>query len=120
MRWGWMNRRALMNASEYESIVERDLGDLIEYADRCNEENFDSDLGNGVVTLKVDGVGTWVINKQTPTRQIWWSSPLSGGKKFDWHASTREWIEGPTREQLFDLLRKEFKDAFGHDILGPL
>lgn len=27
--------------------------------------------------------GTYVINRQTPNRQIWFSSPVSGPKRFD-------------------------------------
>jgi frataxin len=40
-------------------------------------------LASGVLTLSLPGSGTWVINKQTPNRQIWWSSPLSGPKRFE-------------------------------------
>jgi frataxin len=29
-------------------------------------------------------VGTYVINKQPPNKQIWLSSPKSGPKRFDW------------------------------------
>ena len=28
-------------------------------------------------------VGTYVINKQTPNKQIWLSSPISGPKRYD-------------------------------------
>ena len=31
---------------------------------------------------------TWVINKQTPNRQIWWSSPISGPRRYEWCPST--------------------------------
>lgn len=30
----------------------------------------------GVLTLRLGESGTYVINKQTPNRQIWWSSPI--------------------------------------------
>lgn len=38
----------------------------------------------GVLTVYIDGKGTWVINKQPPNRQIWLSSPVSGPRRFDW------------------------------------
>lgn len=38
----------------------------------------------GVLTVYIDGKGTWVINKQPPNRQIWLSSPISGPRRFDW------------------------------------
>jgi frataxin len=39
---------------------------------------------SGVLTLKLPPHGTWVINKQSATQQIWWSSPLSGPKRFEY------------------------------------
>lgn len=32
----------------------------------------------GVLTLNLGSHGTYVINKQSPNKQIWMSSPLSG------------------------------------------
>lgn len=29
-------------------------------------------------------MGTYVINKQPPNKQIWLSSPISGPKRYDW------------------------------------
>lgn len=31
---------------------------------------------NEVLTLKLGSLGTYVLNKQTPNRQIWMSSPV--------------------------------------------
>lgn len=30
---------------------------------------------------------SWVINKQTPNRQLWWSSPISGPRRYEWQPS---------------------------------
>ncbi len=37
-----------------------------------------------MLTITVDGIGTYVINKQPPNKQIWLSSPRSGPKRYDW------------------------------------
>ena len=37
-----------------------------------------------MLNITVPGVGTYVLNKQPPNRQIWLSSPLSGPKRYDW------------------------------------
>ena len=44
---------------------------------------------DGVLTVNLGGEqGIYVINKQTPNRQIWLSSPLSGPKRLDmWGAN---------------------------------
>lgn len=31
---------------------------------------------------------SWVINKQTPNRQLWWSSPISGPRRYEWQPSS--------------------------------
>lgn len=38
----------------------------------------------GVMTIGIPGVGTYVLNKQPPNKQIWLSSPVSGPKRYDW------------------------------------
>lgn len=38
----------------------------------------------GVLTVRLGELGTYVINKQTPNRQIWMSSPVSGPMRYDW------------------------------------
>ena len=43
----------------------------------------DVTLASGVLTASIPGHGTFVINKQTPNRQIWLSSPFSGPARFD-------------------------------------
>jgi frataxin-like iron-binding protein CyaY len=50
-------------------------------------EGFDIVSADGVVNLRLGSRGTYVLNKQTPTRQLWLSSPVSG----PWHY---EWIDG--------------------------
>ena len=41
-------------------------------------------LQQGVLTVRLGELGTYVINKQTPNRQIWMSSPVSGPMRYDW------------------------------------
>ena len=48
------------------------------------------DYSDGVLTIEFEGVGTYVVNKQAPNRQLWLSSPVSG----PWHFDLRggEWV----------------------------
>ncbi|CAN0900572.1 Probable serine/threonine-protein kinase WNK11 [Linum grandiflorum] len=47
-----------------------------EYGDTVQVDGFDIDYGNEVLTLKLGELGTYVLNKQTPNRQLWLSSPV--------------------------------------------
>lgn len=42
-----------------------------------------------MLTLRLGELGTYVINKQTPNRQIWMSSPMSGPVRYDWAPGAR-------------------------------
>lgn len=59
--------------------------------------------------------GIYVINKQTPNKQIWLSSPRSGPKRFDFVASLNGakqgyWIYKHTGVVLHELLDKEMAE----------
>ncbi|RVD92242.1 iron donor protein [Tubulinosema ratisbonensis] len=43
----------------------------------------DISINDGVLTWKVQKVGDYLFNKQTPTKQLWVSSPVTGPYKFD-------------------------------------
>ena len=47
-------------------------------------EEIDVEYSAGVLTLIFPPVGTYVLNKQPPNKQIWLSSPISGPKRYDW------------------------------------
>jgi frataxin len=51
--------------------------------------------------------GTYVINKQSPNRQIWWSSPISGPKRFEYDTTEDKWLNTRDRCDLWDLLAEE-------------
>lgn len=71
---------------------------------------------DGVLTVKLGSTyGTYVINKQSPNKQIWLSSPTSGPKRYDFvyakdGSSTGYWIYKHTGETLHELLDKEFTE----------
>jgi frataxin len=55
-------------------------------------DGLDISSSMGVLTIKLGEKGTYVLNKQTPNRQIWWSSPLSGPRRYQWDVSTSTWV----------------------------
>jgi frataxin len=49
-------------------------------------------LSSGVLTITLPPHGTWVINKQTPNQQIWWSSPVSGPRRYEYDTDHQTWV----------------------------
>lgn len=57
--------------------------------------------------------GIYVINRQSPNKQIWLSSPTSGPKRYDFvgpkTADSGKWIYKHTGESMHALLQNEIK-----------
>ncbi|CAH2071814.1 unnamed protein product [Thlaspi arvense] len=115
--------------SDYSSVLQEDefhrlanftINDLLEkiedYGDNVQIDGFDIDYGNEVLTLKLGSLGTYVINKQTPNRQIWMSSPVSGPSRFDWDQDANAWIYRRTEAKLHKLLEEELENLCGEPI----
>ncbi|MCP9259882.1 Frataxin, mitochondrial [Dirofilaria immitis] len=85
---------------------------LDSFPDRFNcDKEYDINSSMGVITVKIsEKTGTYVINKQTPNRQIWLSSPLSGPKRFN--LIERKWISTRDDVSLDSLLNNEFRKIF--------
>jgi frataxin len=74
------------------------------------------DLESGILTVVLPEIGSYLINKHRPNREIWLSSPKSGAWHFS-HDPEAGWIstrivEGE-RPNLHRLLADEMADAAG-------
>lgn len=80
--------------------------------------------------MTTQSLGTYVLNKQPPNKQIWLSSPLSGPKRFDWvvvgeglhqkeGGGIGDWVYLRDGTSLTELLRKELGVELGIDDAAP-
>lgn len=84
-----------------DPLLER-IGDAVEDA----FDDADADLHAGILTITLPGIGQYVINKHTPNREIWVSSPKSGAHHFGW--ADGKWISTRNAQlELLGLLRAE-------------
>ncbi|KAN0032648.1 hypothetical protein ACTFIV_006556 [Dictyostelium citrinum] len=97
---------------EFELYVDR--LEILSEANTC--EGFEVEGNDGVLTIIVGKKGTYVINKQTPNRQIWWSSPLSGPKRFDYDSVEKRWVDNRDGTPLRQLLNSEIKTLCKYDM----
>ncbi|KAI6183193.1 Ferroxidase [Aphelenchoides bicaudatus] len=109
---------------EFDKQAESTLHALTDFFDTLPERlpthsDFDVSYSMGVLTLHVaPKIGTYVINKQTPNRQIWLSSPMSGPKRYDW--IDKQWIYKHDDVSLHQLLEAEFAKIFNAPSIGIL
>ncbi|KAL1188384.1 Frataxin [Cardamine amara subsp. amara] len=111
---------SVLQEDEFHRLANFTIDDLLEkiedYGDTVQIDGFDIDYGNEVLTLKLGSLGTYVLNKQTPNRQIWMSSPVSGPSRFDWDRDANAWIYRRTEANLHKVLEEELKSLCGEPI----
>ncbi|XP_032433964.1 frataxin, mitochondrial [Xiphophorus hellerii] len=109
-----------LSEAAYEKLADETLDALCDYFEDLADEAFtgteyDVVFSSGVLTVKLGGGhGTYVINKQTPNRQIWLSSPTSGPKRYDW--TGERWVYIHDGISLHQLLSKEFSVLFNKNV----
>ncbi|KAJ8958246.1 hypothetical protein NQ318_017389 [Aromia moschata] len=96
-----------------ESLTEF-FEDLIESKEKLSKA--DVSYSDGVLTINLGEYGTYVINRQTPNKQIWLSSPVSGPKRYDYVASGGHWTYKYDAISLHELLQKEISKILGENV----
>jgi frataxin len=71
----------------------------------------DANYSDGVLNIEMRGKKYYVLNKQTPNKQIWLSSPISGPSRFE-YSDQKTWFHYRTNEDLLHLLNTEFNQNF--------
>jgi len=138
---------------DYHKVADESLERMNDFLAPLEEdEEVELEVSMGVLKLRVNsptGPKSWVINKQTPNRQLWWSSPISGPRRYEWHpnpndsdelASIRNWthtravaVPGGSTEassndsskaakgegDLLNQIHKEILSVTGIDLLKP-
>lgn len=100
-----------LTSVQFEKISDETLESLTDYFDEIVEQaghlpDADVSFGDGVLTVKFGDVyGTYVINRQTPNKQIWLSSPKSGPKRYDF--INGKWIYKHDGKTMHELLNDE-------------
>ncbi|PGH27283.1 iron donor protein CyaY [Polytolypa hystricis UAMH7299] len=124
-----------LTEQQYRDYSDRYFNVLMAELELRQEEGSDIELeySAGVMNITVPAIGTYVLNKQPPNKQIWLSSPISGPKRFDWvlqsdqmnekegtgDVISGEWIYLRDGSNLITLLNKELGLEMEHHIYGP-
>jgi len=91
-------------------VADATLHSIVDVVDDAADEGVDAELAQGVLTIRLGAArGTFVLNTQTPNRQLWLSSPVSGPWRYNWHAAEREWRSTRDQHRLRDRLDAELR-----------
>jgi frataxin len=82
-----------LSDTRYFRLADSTLNHLLHNLEEQADINPDIDVeySDGVMNVTVGDTGTYVINRQPPSRQIWLSSPISGPKRFD-YLESHGWV----------------------------
>eukprot|EP01080_Neovahlkampfia_damariscottae_P008951 gene8951-900_t len=114
-----MLRNTSLGLKEYQKLINQTIESISDQAEEIieesNMEDYDIVLSEGVLQIQISKVGTYVISRQTPSRELWLSSPRSG----PWHYkyNENEWI--CTREgenKFYERMNEEFSKIFNKTI----
>lgn len=109
-------------AHEFSNLAETCLeyiADLVSDRGNSNEsglDGFDVEFSQGVLTITFGVDGTYVLNTQTPNRQIWMSSPVSGPWRYAWNPTNKQWISTRDGHHLSQRLSEELTSLFGEPV----
>ena len=95
-----------MDENLFETVAQRALEFLAATLEEAGD--FDVDLESGVLTIEVDDVGTFLVNKHAPLRQLWYSSPLSGASHYDFDQNARAWVSTRGGDDLATVMTADF------------
>lgn len=105
----------LHTEADYHIVADEALDMILDSIDDAFDTTpieYELTVESGVLTLSLPPHGTWVINKQTPNKQLWWSSPLSGPKRFEYDEKYKSWYSTKDGLSLGSQLVQEIRRAY--------
>ena len=110
-----------ISETEFVNVAEKYLQGLCEHLDEVEHPSIDEiNYADGVLEVIFNEKNrTFVINKQTPNKQIWLSSPLSGPQRFELSLDD-QWLHWKSDEEITQILEKEFNEIIALEGEDPI
>jgi frataxin len=94
-----------MNEATFVRLVTNYLDYLLEKIETSYWSVVECELSEGVLKIQTETNKIFIINRNIPRRELWFSSPFSGGAHFS--CLDQEWLNTRTQEPFEPLLFKE-------------
>jgi iron donor protein CyaY len=100
-----------MNEGEFHPLADKALEHLTDRLEEADQEGFlDVEAQNGIVTVVLNSGKQLIISKHAPSKQLWLSSPISGGLHFSYVGNGWALADGRT---LHNVLAQELQALAG-------
>ena len=105
-----------LSETAFVTIAEATLNRLCGMVEALDTEDvLEIEQMSGMLSIELPSGKTFVINRQIPTRQIWLSSPLSGGLRFDYDEDDKVW-KIPDGRRLDTLLKADLETLLEDEV----
>ena len=95
---------------EFSETKLTELADLIENNDK--NSLFDVEYADGILSIDIfDDNKTYIINKHSASKKIWFSSPISGADYFSYDYASKKWLN-QNNQELSEILLTELSKNF--------
>jgi frataxin len=99
-----------MEESFYHEVANQQMQKLLDLAEGLEEShNLEAEYEAGVLTITLPNTRQYVINRHTPSRQIWVSSPVSGAGYYEFSGSS--WLskraDNANKSELYNFISAE-------------
>ena len=112
--------RLFQTEGDFHNVADETLHTIQDSIEALLEEQvpgLEVEYSSGVLTMHFPPHGIWVINKQTPNQQLWWSSPLSGPRRYEYNDNTWRYTRSDgVDDTLGEVLSKEIKELYQLDL----
>lgn len=103
----------MLENSQFHCLADAYLDALAEEIEAKDSEALvDAEIVQGILTITLPGGRQYLLSKHLPSKQLWLSSPVSGGLHFSYHEADSAWALEDGRA-LSTLLAEELKTATG-------
>ncbi len=105
-----------MNETKYHLLADAVLERLAQVLEKADQDALiELESNKDMVSVALDDGRQFIISKHTASRQVWLSSPVSGGLHFRYDESHNDW-RLPSGESLEPLLMAELKQLAGVNV----
>ncbi len=105
-----------MNETQYHQMADAALEQIAEMLEKPDAKGMiELEVQGGIVTIELDDGKQFIVSKHAPSKQIWLSSPLSGGLHFSYDNAHQDWRLADQRS-LQPLLLAELKQLAGVEV----
>jgi len=105
-----------MDMQTFENTANETLEKLFEALDSAIGDQVDVDFEDSILMIELEDGRQYVINKHSPSQEIWLSSPVGGASHYRYDLNSNVWLSTRGGESLLNVLSQELSKINGDTV----